>query len=430
MLWLGTLMNAAKAILSARRTNCEPAAGGYTRRHEPGREMGMSIMRGAVGRRLARFALLLSLTLYVVAHVQTSVAHEIQPAVVEIEVASNGALKIDARLNLEAFLANIGAGHADTDDAPTAALYDELRQLAPAALARRATAATGSLTGAITLTIDDTVVLLEMASVDVPANSDTSAARQSNILLKSVAPAGAETLVWKASSRFGVTALRVRRDGEDRPYYGALIDANTSSDPVSLDIAAEQSLTDIVVRYVVSGFDHIVPKGLDHILFVIGIFLLSPRLRPLLIQISSFTIAHSITLALGALGILSVPGAIVEPLIAASIVFIALENLATTRLHTWRPIIIFALGLLHGLGFASVFGAFGMPTGDFIAALLAFNVGVELGQLAVIAVCYLTVGFFFGSKPWYRRVIVAPASVAIAAIAIFWVLDRTGLLVV
>ena len=387
-------------------------------------------MHGAAVRRAVKVVLLVLMALYSVAHVQTSVAHEIQPAVVEIEVASNGALKIKARLNLEAFLADIGADHADTDDAPTAALYDALRQMEPEALARRATAATGVLTGAITLRIDDMAVPLEIANVDIPAVGDPSTARQSSISLKSVAPAGAEALVWEASGRFGVTALRVRRGGEDRPYYGALIDANASSNPVSLDIAAEQTLTDIVVRYVVSGFDHIVPKGLDHILFVIGIFLLSPRLRPLLIQISSFTIAHSITLALGALGILSVPGAIVEPLIAASIVFIALENLMTNRLHTWRPIIIFAFGLLHGLGFASVLGEFGMPTGDFIAALLAFNVGVELGQLAVIAVCYLTVGFFFGSKPWYRRFIVAPASIAIAAIAIFWVLDRTGVLVV
>ncbi len=110
----------------------------------------MSIMHGAAGRRAVRFALLIWMTLCIVTHVQTSVAHEIQPAVVEIEVASNGALKINARLNLEAFLADIGADHADTDDAPTAALYDELRQLEPEALAHRATAAAGDLTGAIT----------------------------------------------------------------------------------------------------------------------------------------------------------------------------------------------------------------------------------------------------------------------------------------
>ena len=390
----------------------------------------MSIRHHATGQRVVRFALLIFLALFLVAQVQTAAAHEIQPAVVEIEVTPKGALNIVARLNLEAFLADIGADHADTDDAPTATLYDELRQLGPEALARRATDAAGLLTSAITLTVDVVVLPLEITNVNVPEIGNPSEARQSNISFESNAPAGAETLVWEASSRFGITALRVRRDGEDRPYYGALINADTLSDPVPLDIAAEQTLIDIVVRYVVSGFDHIVPKGLDHILFVIGIFLLSPRLRPLLIQITSFTIAHSITLALGALDILSVPGAIVEPLIAASIVFIALENLMTGRLHTRRPIIIFAFGLLHGLGFASVLREFGMPTGDFIAALLAFNFGVELAQLTIIAACYLTVGRFFGSKPWYRRFIVAPASITIAALAMFWVLDRTGVLFV
>lgn len=355
-------------------------------------------------------------------------AHEIQPAVVEIEASPDGALEVGARMNLEAFLAEIGADHEDTDDAPTAAIYDALRAAPSAEVSAAGTAAGQQLLDAITILVDGAPVQLSLAGVDVPPVGDITAARQSTVTFQGMAPPGAAELVWQATERFGVTALRIRRAGEAQPYFGALVEPATPSDPVSLDIDAEQSLGDIVVRYVVSGFDHIVPKGLDHILFVIGLFLLSPRFRPLLIQITCFTIAHSITLALGALGIVSIPGSIVEPLIAASIVFVAVENLLTDRLHPWRPAVIFAFGLLHGLGFASVLGEFGMPTGDFVAALLAFNVGVEAGQLTVVAICYLAVGYFFGKKPWYRRVIVAPASIAIAAIAIFWVLDRTGVL--
>ena len=388
----------------------------------------MHIMHGAIGRRFAGPVALVWAALCLSLLARPAIAHEIQPAVVEIEVSPTGALEIDARLNLEAFLADIGAAHADTDDAPTAALYDGLRKLPPEEIVRRATAAAQKITDAITLTVDGAALPLTLVRVTAPPVGDPSVARQSNVFLQANAPPGSADLIWRASNRFGVTALRIRREGEDRPYFGALVDADTPSDPVSLDIDAAQSLGDIVVRYVVSGYDHIVPKGLDHILFVVGIFLLSPRLRPLLIQITCFTIAHSITLALGALGIVSIPGAIVESLIAASIVFVAVENLFTDRLHAWRPVVIFGFGLLHGLGFASVLGEFGMPTGDFIAALLAFNVGVELGQLTVVAACYLLVGHFFGGKPWYRRFIVAPASIAIAAIAIFWVLDRTGVL--
>ena len=178
----------------------------------------------------------------------------------------------------------------------------------------------------------------------------------------------------------------------------------------------------------VAGFDHIVPKGLDHILFVIGLFLLSVRLGPLLWQVTSFTIAHSITLALGALGLVSISPDVVEPLIAASIVFVALENLATDRLKPWRPALVFGFGLLHGLGFASVLAEFGMPNAHFLTALVAFNVGVELGQFAVVAACYGLVGYWFGRRPWYRRAVVWPASLGIAAVAAFWFLERVGVI--
>jgi len=172
------------------------------------------------------------------------------------------------------------------------------------------------------------------------------------------------------------------------------------------------------------GFDHIVPKGLDHILFVLGLFFLSPKLGALFWQGSAFTLAHTVTLALGALGWVNVPGSIVEPLIAASIVAVAVENIVSGGLSKWRPLVIFGFGLLHGLGFASVLGEFGLPEGQFIPALLGFNIGVELGQLAVIAVAFALV-FWAVRKEWYRRVIAIPASLVIAAIGAFWVVERT-----
>ncbi|CAN0588825.1 unnamed protein product, partial [Ectocarpus sp. 12 AP-2014] len=131
--------------------------------------------------------------------------------------------------------------------------------------------------------------------------------------------------------------------------------------------------------------------GLDHILFVLGLFFLSTRMGPLLWQISAFTLAHTVTLALGALGYVNIPGNIVEPIIAASIVYVAVENIVSDKLHRWRPLVIFVFGLLHGLGFASVLGEFGLPADQFIPALIGFNVGVELGQLTVIAIAFLLV---------------------------------------
>ena len=140
-----------------------------------------------------------------------------------------------------------------------------------------------------------------------------------------------------------------------------------------------------LASYVPVGFDHIIPKGLDHILFVLGLFFLTLRISALLWQISAFTLAHTVTLAAGAMGWVTISGSVVEPLIAASIVLVAVENIFSQNLHRWRPALIFGFGLLHGLGFASVLQEFGLPDEQFIAALIGFNIGVEIGQLTVIA---------------------------------------------
>ena len=140
-----------------------------------------------------------------------------------------------------------------------------------------------------------------------------------------------------------------------------------------------------MATYMVAGFEHILPKGTDHILFILGIFLLSTRMRPLLWQVTMFTVAHTITLGLSTAGILDLPDNIVEPLIALSIAYIGFENVFASTLHASRLFIVFAFGLLHGMGFASVLTDLGLPSSDLGVALITFNIGVELGQLLFIA---------------------------------------------
>jgi hypothetical protein len=182
----------------------------------------------------------------------------------------------------------------------------------------------------------------------------------------------------------------------------------------------------VLRQYVVLGFTHILPKGLDHIAFVLGLFLLGTALRPLLVQVTAFTLAHTITLALTIYGVVSLPSSVVEPLIAVSIVYVAVENILTPRLTPWRPVVVFAFGLLHGMGFAGVLGELGLPRSEHLTALVAFNVGVELGQLAVIGGAFLLVGLRFRRRPWYRRRVVVPASAAIALLGLYWALERTA----
>ncbi|HSB63999.1 MAG TPA: HupE/UreJ family protein, partial [Thermoanaerobaculia bacterium] len=123
-------------------------------------------------------------------------------------------------------------------------------------------------------------------------------------------------------------------------------------------------------------------------------------------------------------GVVSIPRSVVEPLIALSIVYVAIENVARTDLTPWRVALVFAFGLLHGMGFAGVLTELGLPRSEFVAALLSFNAGVEAGQLAVIGMALAVFGLPFRRKAWYRARIVVPASIAIAAVGFYWSVER------
>jgi hypothetical protein len=128
-------------------------------------------------------------------------------------------------------------------------------------------------------------------------------------------------------------------------------------------------------------------------------------------------------LALSLYGVLRLSPQVVEPLIAASIVFVAIENLFTTELKPWRPLVVFGFGLIHGLGFAGILRSAGLPRSEFVTALFSFNVGIELGQLAVIVSALVVFGWF-RRRPWYRRAVVIPASLLIAVTGFIWMIQR------
>jgi hypothetical protein len=185
------------------------------------------------------------------------------------------------------------------------------------------------------------------------------------------------------------------------------------------------SKTDTAALYLELGYRHILPLGFDHILFVLSLFLLSSKLKPVLWQSLAFTVAHSITLGLAMYHVVRVPPSVVEPLIALSIMYVALENIFTEKLRPSRIGIVFFFGLIHGLGFASALSALGLPSDSYLVSLVMFNIGVELGQLTVILSAFFLFGKWFGYKPWYHKCIVVPLSLLIAGIALFWVIQRT-----
>jgi HupE / UreJ protein len=237
-------------------------------------------------------------------------------------------------------------------------------------------------------------------------------------------PGGARRFGWRNTIKVGSYPLVLQNQGDESSVWQWL-EASGASEPFPLAKAViPPTRWEVVRQYLTLGFTHIVPQGPDHILFVLGIFLLSRRLKPILQQVTAFTIAHTLTLALSVYGIVRLPPSIVEPLIALSIVFVAVENILTPELRPSRIALVFAFGLLHGLGFAGVLSEMGLPRSEFVTALLSFNVGVECGQLTVIGIAFLLVGLPFRKQLWYRQRVVVPASCVIAAVGLYWSVQR------
>jgi hydrogenase/urease accessory protein HupE len=239
-------------------------------------------------------------------------------------------------------------------------------------------------------------------------------------------PTGAQNVTWRYRLIYSTYAIVFSADGLDGNETQWLeADAQSPPFPVRANIK-QQTTPDIVAQYLALGFRHIIPEGLDHILFVLGIFLLTTQLRPILAQVTAFTIAHSVTLGLTMYGIVSLAPRIVEPLIALSVAYVAIENVVIGRLTLWRPAVVFGFGLLHGMGFAGALRELRLPRAAFLPALVSFNAGIEAAQLAIIAAAFLAVAMWHRHKPWYRTRVVVPASVAIALTGLFWTVQRVS----
>ncbi len=235
-------------------------------------------------------------------------------------------------------------------------------------------------------------------------------------------PADPRTLRWFYGIVVDPYPLTIRRaDGRALTEW---IGGPNWSTPIDLTgLFARPTKVQVTRQYLELGYTHILPKGVDHILFVLGIFLLSNRLRSILAQVTAFTVAHSITLGLTMYGFVSLPSHVVEPLIALSITYVAVENLITAELKPWRLALVFSFGLLHGMGFAGVLAELGLPASEFLVALLAFNLGVEGGQLTVLAMAFVGVAWC-RHKPAYRRLVVVPGSIVIGSIGLYWTVTR------
>jgi len=239
-------------------------------------------------------------------------------------------------------------------------------------------------------------------------------------------PAEAKGVTFRQDAAIGWYLVQVINEGIEGSA-SQWLDVGKESKPFAIAAPPPApTLGSTVAQYVVLGYQHIVPKGLDHILFVLGLFLMSTRWRALLAQVTAFTVAHSITLGLAIYGALSLPSTVVEPLIAASIVYVAIENVLAKELHKSRIAVVFCFGLLHGLGFASALQAIGLPSGDIPLALIAFNVGLDAALLAFV-LAWLLLGAALRSVTWPAWAHQVPLY-AMGTLGAFWSFQRAAAL--
>lgn len=207
-------------------------------------------------------------------------------------------------------------------------------------------------------------------------------------------------------------------------FLFSMLYLSASAHPVVNYALAGAGIGNVAWYYFKLGVMHIIPAGLDHILFIISLCLLSSKVKTILWQATAFTLAHTITLALSMKNIIVAPGNIVEPIIALSIVFVAIENIILQELKPWRIIIVFLFGLIHGMGFASVLNEIGIPPDRFTSSVLFFNLGVEAGQLSIILTVFGCIIYPFGKRKEYRKYFVYPISTLIAIVAAWWTIER------
>lgn len=181
---------------------------------------------------------------------------------------------------------------------------------------------------------------------------------------------------------------------------------------------------DNIIQYLPLGFTHVIPLGFDHILFILTLFFLNSKIQSVIIQCSVFTLAHSLSLGLAASGCILPNSNYIEPLIAFSILYTAIENIVLTRVNPFRLAIIFVFGLIHGMGFASALQQLGIPKEEFFTSLFSFNIGVELGQIVVILLAYFLISKWFAAKSWYKERVVYPLCSLIGCISLYWLIER------
>lgn len=353
-------------------------------------------------------------------------SHEIKPSIADFSI-NESSLTFEIRLNAELILSGIDASDIqNTDNSNLSFKYDDLRKLPNNDLKENIMSNWDNISQNIYIKLDGDVQELNLLSIEIINQRNYEVTRDTIINFHIPLDKKNTSFSFSMSKKFGSIILREQNLNKNvDQLYTNYLNSGDASDLINLNHTVALTKINSFIKYLFLGIEHIIPKGLDHMLFIIGLFLFSNLIRPLLLQVTMFTIAHTITLVIASLSLINVNASIVEPLIALSIVYIGVENIFKKYSNTKiRYYVIFLFGLLHGLGFALVLKDVGLDYSNLLMNLVSFNIGVEIAQIFILFLLYLTIGLFFSKKKYYKIIFQIPLSLFISLIAIYWFVER------
>ena len=360
----------------------------------------------------------------------TSFAHEIKPSIADFAY-DQSYLNFEVRLNAELILSNIDASNiSNTNSSPLTEIYDRYRLLNKKDLENSILESWKDISSNIEIKINNKLKEIDLIKIDTQDVKNFEISRDTLISFRVLLNEESENFTFKWIKNYGAIILRENNDLKlEDELVTEYLQSGTETDPIFFKENNFRSMFTSFTKFFVLGIQHIIPKGLDHILFIFGLFLFSSSLNKLIKQITIFTIAHSITLIFVSLSLIKINPQIVEPIIALSIVYVGLENIFKNYIKEYmRYVVILFFGLLHGLGFALVLSDIGFRSSKLFINLISFNIGIEVAQILIILFLYLLIAIKFANNKYYRIAFQIPSSILIASIGLYWFIERIGIL--
>ena len=356
----------------------------------------------------------------------SSISHEIKPSIADFTYDESN-LNFKIRLNAELILSNIDASTvSNTDSSSLSEIYDKFRILSKKDLEEMFQNSWSEISSNIDIKINNETKKINLIKTEVEDIKNFEISRDTHVYFRVLLDENSEQFTFRWVNKYGPIILRENNNNKlEEELVTEYLQSGIESSQFSFKENNFSKTFNSFAKFFVLGIQHIIPKGLDHILFIFGLFLFSSSLKKLISQITIFTIAHSITLIFVSLSLMRINPQIVEPIIALSIVYIGLENIFKKYIKEYlRYVVILFFGLLHGLGFALVLSDIGYRSADLFINLISFNFGIEVAQISIVLVLYLLIALNFAKNKIYRILFQVPFSILISSIGLYWFFER------